>query len=97
MAKECPQDCVYIRRFASGNTEYCAYWAIANELRGCEPGKGCKRYVGQKNKNPHRKATWDTKAGRAMFEQGKTCSEISKALGVDYDKVWACVRRWKEK
>ena len=93
----CPADCVYRRRI-SGTTPYCAYWEIANKLRGCDPGANCTKYVAQRGKGGGigRRATWDTQAGRAMFKQGKTCREISEALGADYAKVKECVRRWRK-
>lgn len=88
---DCPRDCVYRKRIG-GHTDYCAYWEIAGKMRGCDPGKGCKRY----DRKKHGRATWDIEVGRTMFEDGKTCREISRALGVEYDKVWACVRRWRK-
>lgn len=50
---KCPEDCVYIQKI-HGNP-MCGYLDKTGELRGCDPGPGCKCYVSMRGMRKHRK------------------------------------------
>lgn len=95
---KCPEDCIYIQRI-HGNP-MCGYLEITDELRGCDPGIGCKRYVG-KNEDlkaaRHRKVTWDVTTGKKLWEAGWKDSMIAKVMRVSPDAVKSYRRRVWEK
>ena len=53
---KCPKDCFYRGREYGPGYAGCNYLAATGELRGCDPGKGCIRYVkkgrGQRKTRP---------------------------------------------
>lgn len=85
---KCPEDCIYLQR-ASGII-MCGYFLTTDELRGCDPGLGCKKYVG-KNEDlksaKHRKVTWDVVNGKKLWEAGWKDSMIAKVMRVKPDTV----------
>lgn len=96
---KCPEDCVYIQRI-HGNP-MCGYLDITGELRGCDPGIGCRRYVG-KNEDlkaaRHRKVTWDVTTGKKLWEAGWKDSMIAKVLRTSPDAVRSYRKRvWEKK
>lgn len=97
---KCPEDCYYLQTANGGSVQVCGYLFITHEMRGCDPGFGCKRYVGKNEdlKNArHRKTTWDVVKGKEMWKAGYKDSQISKALKVKPDTVRAYRRRVWEK
>lgn len=95
---KCPEDCVYLQTVA--NIPMCGFFLITDELRGCDPGAKCKRYIGKnadlKNAR-HRKATWDVVKGKELWKQGRSDGEIGKELHVNRRAVNAYRRRVWEK
>ena len=95
---KCPEDCVYIKRIHGD--PMCGYLEITDELRGCDPGIGCKRYVG-KNEDlkaaRHRKTTWDVVNGKKLWQAGWKDSMIAKVMRVSPDAVRSYRRRVWEK
>ena len=97
---KCPDDCVY-RTSINGNLSMCGYLHITGELRGCDPGPGCKRYAGRKNHHDiyrTKKPTWDVETGRKMWAGGYTDAQIGMKLGVSRDTVAGYrARNWGER
>lgn len=96
---KCPVDCWY-RQTISGGVPLCGYVLVEGELRGCDPGPGCKRYVG-KNKNleqtKHRRVTWDVDGGKKLWQAGWKDNLIAKALGIRREAVRSYrVRVWEK-
>ena len=96
---KCPEDCWY-RQTVNGNTPMCGYLFMTGQMRGCDPGPECRRYI---STNPrfrerrHRGPTWDVEKGRRMWEAGCTDGQIAKELGVRRETVWEYRRRnWGE-
>lgn len=102
----CPEDCVYLTSI-NGNLPMCGYLHITGELRGCDPGPGCKRYAGKPNRHDRfrtKKPTWDVETGRKMWAGGYTDAQIGKKLGVSRDTVaryrernWGAINRQRQK
>lgn len=100
---KCPEDCVFRQMLNGGGTPMCGYFLMTNELRGCDPGKGCKRYVGRHTqyKSFRRKAPiWDVEIGRKLWAEGHSDSYIAKKMGVSRDTVagyrkrnWGAINR----
>lgn len=97
---KCPEDCVY-RQVVSTEVPMCGYLFKTGQMRGCDPGPGCRRYVGLNEDlkhAKHRKTTWDTVKGKQMWEEGCSDSQIAKALGVKRNTVSTYRKRcWGEK
>ena len=96
---KCPADCWY-RQTISGSVPLCGYVLIEDELRGCDPGPGCKRYVGR-NKNleqtKHRKVTWDVDGGKKLWQAGWKDNMIAKVLRTRPENVRSYrVRVWEK-
>lgn len=95
---KCPDDCIYLQRI-SGEIPMCGYFLKTDELRGCDPGIGCNRYVGlnEDMKNAkHRKTTWDVVNGKKLWEAGWKDSLIAKVMRVKPDTVKAYrLRVWE--
>lgn len=105
---ECPPNCVYSMRL-NAKTEgishrHCGYILKTGRSRGCEPGKGCKRYENRKQppnqpmtvKNP-RQLSWDVKRGRELWQQGRTLAAIAEELGISRASVARRVAEyWKK-
>ena len=86
---KCPADCVY-RTVIHGSTVMCGYLHMTGELRGCDPGKGCKRYIGKHTQYmdfKRRAPIWDVELGRKMWAEGYSDSQIGKKLGVARETV----------
>lgn len=95
--KKCPGDCIYMIQ-ANGCEHLCNYIFQAHEMRGCDPGPDCKRYVGSEAKrNKLRKPSWDAGRGRQMWEQGCKDRQIAETLGVKVGTVGNYRRRVWEK
>lgn len=96
----CPDNCVYLQTI-NGKGSICGYLLETNQMRGCDPGPGCLRYVAKKEKirgYKSRKPKWDVEKGRRMWESGCTDTQIAKELGIDRGTVTAYRRRcWGEK
>jgi hypothetical protein len=83
----------------------CGYLGYTGELRGCDPGPGCKRYLKWRNHHNRGKApTWDVETGRKMWSEGYSDSYIGKKLGVSRETVaeyrrrnWGAVNRERKK
>lgn len=91
--KKCPPDCIYVH-MVNGNLQTCGYIFQAHQMRGCDPGPGCKRYVGSKAKrNKLRRATWDAAKGKRMWLDGCSDGQIARALGAKRDTVASYRRR----
>ena len=91
----CPDDCVY-RATVNGQLPSCNYVFVKGELRGCDPGPGCKRYLSKHGHREPRKGkapTWDVETGKKMYDAGYTDNEIGKALGVKRETVREYGRR----
>ena len=100
-APKCPEDCVYRKLINGSYWPTCEYLFMANEMRGCEPGPGCKRYM---RRSRHKAPTWDVEKGRKLWEQGYTDGQISKILGVRRGTVagyrernWGEINRQRQK
>lgn len=96
---KCPDDCVYLMML-NGNTPMCGYFLKTDELRGCDPGIGCKRYVGlneDMKAAKHRKTTWDVVNGKKLWEAGWKDSMIAEVMRVSPDAVKSYRRRVWEK
>ena len=92
----CPQDCVYLQLFG-GKRQLCGYLLTTDEVRGCDPGPGCKRYVSMKSGPKHRRAKWDVDRGKQMWLEGRTDLEIAKELHVRSRAVKAYrLRVWEK-
>lgn len=93
---KCPDDCLYWQKI-SGDMPMCGYFLITGELRGCEPGPGCKRYVQLKNRTRHRGITWDVARGYEMWLKGSSDAEIAKAIHTKPENVKAYrLRVWEK-
>lgn len=96
---KCPEDCVF-RTVLHGVLPMCGYLHITGELRGCDPGDGCQRYVGMNEQHMsyrHRGATWDVGIGRKMWSEGYSDTQIARKLGTNREAVAAYRRRnWGE-
>lgn len=97
---ECPMDCEYRKTFG-GHWPYCDYLLMADHMRGCEPGPGCKRYV---RRSKHKAPIWDVETGKKMWEEGCTDAQIANALGVRRGTVsgyrernWGAINRERQK
>lgn len=78
---ECPPDCYFGQTL--DNLPCCGYFILTGNIRGCDPGPGCRRYRPATVKKCTRKAPkWDTEKGREMWLDKKSDGEIAKALGV---------------
>ena len=95
----CPEDCVY-RTTINGGIPMCGYLHITGELRGCEPGDGCKRYSAMRTQDKRHKGkdpSWNVEIGRKMWAEGYSDSQIGKKLGVKRVTVSEYRRRnWGE-
>ena len=104
---KCPEDCVYRKLINGSHWPTCEYLLMANEMRGCEPGPGCKRYVGQVDRirgYKHRKPIWDVEAGKKLWEEGYTDGQIASTLGAKRQTVseyrkrnWGEINRQRQK
>lgn len=91
----CPKDCIYLQN-VHGEIMCCSYILNTSKMRGCDPGPGCKRYVGMRKRPNRRKPGWDTATGKRMWLEGKSDREIADALGVRRDTVGEYRRRvWR--
>lgn len=83
--KKCPEDCAFQQKI-NGNERCCGYLEIRGQMRGCEPGPECKKYI--PNRSGRRKGPkWDTEKGRAMWVLGHRDREIAEALGAKVESV----------
>lgn len=96
---KCPEDCIYVQQI-SGGMRMCGYFLQTDELRGCDPGLGCNKYVGKNEdlKNAkHRKTTWDVVNGKKLWEAGWKDKMIAQVMRVKPEAVKAYRRRVWEK
>ena len=97
--RKCPEDCVYLRTI-EGERKMCGYLFATGEMRGCDPGLGCNKYVGKREdlKNArHRKVTWDVVNGKKLWQAGWKDSMIAKVMRVKTDTVKAYrIRVWEK-
>lgn len=95
---KCPDDCLYWQK-VSTDVPMCGYFLITGELRGCDPGKGCKRYVGlnaDEKAARHRRVKWDVVTGKKLWEAGWKDSMIAKVMRVKPDTIKAYrLRVWE--
>lgn len=95
---KCPDDCLYLQMFESKRC-MCGYFLITGELRGCDPGPGCKRYVGlnaDEKAAKHRRVKWDVVTGKKLWEAGWKDSMIAKVMRVKPDTIKAYrLRVWE--
>ena len=91
----CPDDCIYLQT-VNGNELMCGYMLMTDELRGCDPGYGCKRYVGKLEKlrgYKKSKPKWDVDQGKRMWLAGCSDGKIAKAMAVSRGTVRQYRRR----
>ena len=96
---KCPDDCVYYQTL-NGSTPMCGYFLKTDELRGCDPGLGCNKYVGLNEDlktAKHRKTTWDVVNGKKLWEAGWKDSMIAQVMRVKTDTVRSYRKRvWQK-
>lgn len=102
---KCPEDCAFRVVINGGYFPMCGYMSYTGELRGCDPGPGCKRYIKwrtryKKGKSP----TWDVDKGKKLWQEGYSDSQIGKQLGVSRGAVagyrqrnWGDINRERKK
>lgn len=78
------EGCWYYR---GGCTKTCDYIFLEDRPRPCPPGDGCTVRITRKDRIPMKKPTWDTEAGRQMWQDGKTDTEIADAFGISTGAV----------
>ena len=97
---KCPEDCMYLQSTHGGAMQMCGYLLITNQLRGCDPGKNCKRYVGLNDDlkhAKHRRVKWDVVKGKEMWLKGCNDSQIAREVNVKRDTVKAYrLRVWEK-
>ena len=95
---KCPDDCLYLQMVETKRC-MCGFFLIIGELRGCDPGFGCKRYVGlnaDEKAARHRKVKWDVVTGKKLWEAGWKDSMIAKVMRVKPDTIKAYrLRVWE--
>lgn len=82
LAKHC-EGCIYLGRSLGD----CNYWWMANQLRPCKPGKGCKVKTAEQPAGAGRPEGWDVERGEQLWKSGATDSEIARTLRVSIAKV----------
>ena len=90
---KCPEDCAFRIVVNGGHLPMCGYLGYTGELRGCDPGPGCKRYLKWRTQRRGKAATWDVETGRKMWTEGYCDSHIAKKLGVSRETVAEYRRR----
>lgn len=92
--KACHRDCIY-GCYINGNERMCAYILRTGEQRGCDPGRGCKRYTRPTKQKPkktddhmRRVCRWDHEKGYEMWQEGVPMAQIARELGVRVETVY---------
>ena len=98
--RKCPEDCHYLRTI-EGEKKMCGYIFETGQMRGCDPGLGCNKYVGLNEDLKaarHRKTTWDVVNAKKLWQAGWKDSMIAKVMRVSPKTIGAYRRRvWENK
>lgn len=84
--------------FLGRSTGTCDYIFIIDERRPCPPGDLCTVRVTRKEMEKEmKKPTWDTEAGRQMWEEGKNDAQIADEFRISAGTVASYRKKYWEK